>query len=707
VQGGNKVPVAEIRNNHNDTTGQLERISPKPAILETVTESNDLTGDLALTGRTAGTDSVRVAGVTRAQLPVAAIKVRNVEGQVVNLVAEIIPNKVIIQGVVQEQLFFVGTDGLVHHLADEAPLITFVDLPGAQPGMNAHVTAVIEEILAELAPDGLSIVKKIIIEIFLKVTETVQMGLAPGTGPLLLLDQVVGEGAAQTVIENDLILASPALKINEASGTIQDLTSEVSNDKVIIQGILNVQLFLVDAEHRGGHQAEDLPFSVIIDLPGAVPGMTARVQPRLEGLFVELIAPTVLRQKAILKFLVKVTEAVRENVTLGEGPLFKARVWINENTVQDLRETVVALPVAAGKIREINAQIREIANQVVMNKVIVQGIIRQQILFVDTDNVERHQAREFPFAVFLDLPGVTPDDQVQITPRVAGLFFHLEGPTQLREKVLIAITTVVSREMQLHLTPGAGPLMVLEQVVGEESKQVLVVRHEQIIPPPPPPPPPVLPTIVTEVIIIEPGSRREAGQQIVLRNQAALPAPALSIKEVNGTVVNLQYWVSATGVIVEGAVIKDVAFVNEEHLVQRFSERIPFVIMVPVPGIDPDQAVEVSVVIENIAFELDPTGAMINQTLVLKATVGQETPITTALLVTDVSGPGVVQTKITVSELVLLADGQTERREFDVVTAVTGPAIAEVEQAVIVLNVIENGTVDRRPVEVVTRVILK
>jgi hypothetical protein len=700
--GMNGRTAAEVEPSNAVTSPVMAQTMPVPAAAK-LPEANELPGNLAPPGRPTITTSVRVESVDSAQLPLAAVKVRNVVGEVVDLVTELIPGKVIVQGMIHEQLFFVGTDGLIHHLADAVPFSTFVDLPGVQPGMNAHVTAAIEKILPELAPDGLSVIKKIIIEIFVKVTETIQVGLQPGTGPLILLQQVVGEGTAQTLVENDLTLAVPALKIDEVVGKVQGLTTEVIADKVIIQGILHQQIFLVGADNLGRHQAEEVPFSAFVDLPGAAPGMAVQVQPRLETLLFELITPTMLRQKAIIEFFVKVTEATRANVTPGAGPLFKVAAWVNENTVQDLSETVVTLPVAAVKIREIIAQVREIATQVIVNKVIVQGILHKQVFFIDTDNVERHQAEETPFAVFLDLPGAIPGDQVEITPEVEGIFFVLETPTQLQQRLIIAITAVVSRAEQLNLALGTEPLYVMEQVVNEGTKQVLVVRREAIVPPPPPP---VTPTIVNEVIIIDPGKMVEAGQQIVLRNQVALPVTALSVKEVNGTIVDQRYWVIPTGVIVEGAVVKDVAFVGVDHVVRRITERVPFSIMVPVPGIDPNLPAEVNLLIEDISFELDPTGERVNQTIVLQATVGEQSPATTATVVTDVTGPGVVQTKIRVVELVLLPDGQTERREFDVVTAVTGIGIVGTEQAVVLLNVIENGTVNRKPVEVVIKVIL-
>ena len=98
--------------------------------------------------------------VTR--LPAAAVKIRNITGEIRDITAEIIPDKVIIQGTIHKQVFFVGTDGVIRHFAEDIPFSTFIDLPGAEPGMNVQVHPVIEKILFRLAADGRSVLQKII-----------------------------------------------------------------------------------------------------------------------------------------------------------------------------------------------------------------------------------------------------------------------------------------------------------------------------------------------------------------------------------------------------------------------------------------------------------------------------------------------------------------------------------------------------------------
>jgi hypothetical protein len=690
----NQIKVQVV--NQKAGSGKVKTVKPVEGIL-----SSEKAPVAVPTLPVAFENSTTVEAVKTAQMPFAAIKVRNVVGKVENLVTEVIPNKVIVQGVVHEQLFFVGTDGIVHHLADDTHFSTFVDIPGVQPGMNTQVTAVIEEIIPELAPDGLSVVKKIILEVFVKVTETLQVNFLPGNGPLILLSQVVGENTEQILLENDFTLSPAALKVDEITGRIQDIEVEVIPDKVIIQGILHKQIFFVDTANLGRHQGEEVPFSLFVDLPGAQPGMDVQVHPRIEAIFFNLVTPTLLRQKAVLEFFVKITERVRQNVTIGSGALFKVEEFIGENIVQELSETVLTLPLAAVKVREIIAKVVEITAHVIPNKVIVQGILHKQIFFIGTDNIERHQAEDVPFSLFLDIPGAVPGDNVRITPTIEAVFFELIAPTELRQKVILAVQAVVGREIQLNLVLGLGPLFKVEQVVGENTKQLLVVQRAPIIPPPP-----VLPITITEVTIVFP-VRVIGEQQIIVRNVVQLPVPAIKVKDIQAKVVDVTFRIIDDKVLVEGIVEKAISFVGTDNIVRSLTERVPFSILVNIPGITPTTELNVEVEIENISFDLDATGTTLTQVIVLRAIAeGPSTPGQSVTVVTDVSGPGVVQSKVRVRAFVLLPDGRIELREFDVVTNVTAPGIAGVEKQVLLLDVVGDGNPNPVPVEVVTRVIL-
>jgi hypothetical protein len=650
-------------------------------------------------------------------LPFAAIKVRNIVGKVDKLVAEIIPNKVIVQGIVHDQVFFVGNDGIVHHMADDVNFSTFIDVPGIQPGMNANVSAIVEDIIWELAPDGLSILKKLVLEVFVKVTETVQLNVELGNGPNLVLNRVVGENSAQTLIESELTLFTPAVKIDEIIGSIQDISVETITDKVIVQGVLHKQIFFVDTDNMGRHQSEDVPFSFFVDIPGVTPGMDVQVHPRIEAIFFNLLSATIVSEKAILEFFVKVTENVIQQVAVGNGPLLKVAELIGENTVQELTETLITLNEPAIKIREIVAQARNLISHVIPNKVIIQGILHKQIYFIGTDNIEHHQAEDIPFSLFLDIPGAKPGNKVNMTIQIEAVFFDLISSTELRQKVILAVTSIVSEEIQLNLAVGAGPLFKVEQVVGENTKQLLVIRSEQIVPPPSPSFPPISPSqptqpispviperlAVTSVIVDPPLETVIGSQQILLQNSFPLPFPAIQVKQVNQAISGVSARVITDGVMVTGVVDKTVVLVGTDNIVKTIEEQVPFSILVNIAGVTQDQITNINVAVEDIIVNLNDAGTATNQTLVLKAEIlGKKVNGQSITAVTNVTGTGVSISRVLMQGLIRTATGDV-LQQIDVVTDVSGPGIIGVtHEQTDLLQIV--GATSITPVTIVTSV---
>ena len=164
-----------------------------------------------------------------------------------------------------------GTNNIEFHQAEDIDFSTFVDIPGAIPGMDVEVTPTVEFIHFELR-DANHLLQKVVVEFFAKVTESVQINILPGPGALLKLDTVIGENTNQILVENVFTLPLPTVKIREIIAMIQDLTTEVINDKVVIQGILHKQIFFIAEDNLEHHQAEDIPFSTFVDIIGTTPG---------------------------------------------------------------------------------------------------------------------------------------------------------------------------------------------------------------------------------------------------------------------------------------------------------------------------------------------------------------------------------------------------------------------------------------------------
>lgn len=613
--------------------------------------------------------------VTPLQQPIVAIKIREIRAEVRDITTEVIPDKVIIQGILHKQIFFVGTDDLVHHQPEDIPFSTFIDLPGAEPGMKVQVNVVVEHITFSLINGGTVVHQKVILEIFVKVLDEEQILIEPGD--LQILGRpVVGEGTVQELIQSTFTLPVAAIKISEIRATIEDLEPTVIEDKVLIQGTLHKQIFFVDTNNLERHVAEDVEFSTFIDIPGAEEGMHVQVTPTIESVDFDLVDSTTLEQTVVVEFFVKVTDLEIIGVTAGEGePLFQVNRFVVEEGIQFILEEEVILPLPAEKIDEIVATFENLETEVIEDKVIVQGTVHQQIFFI-SEGVAHHLAVDLDFSRFIDAPGAEPGMDVFLTPEVEDIIFELITPTLLRKRVIVSINAIVTEALQINLETGEGPLLKLDEVIGENTRQILIERDVPLVPPGP-----VLPEVVPALIKIE--EAEEFSEQEVIRNEVTLPTAALKLREVTGTVEVTDVTVLDSIVIIEGNVIKEIVFVDTNNVVQEFTEIVPFTIEVELPEPVGDQQIEVNVEIEKIIANLIDC-ITVEQTIVLEATVSivSERQVE---VITDVIGEGIVLERILVETLLVINENTIEVEIPSVVEL--DPPAASIEE--ITLNILD------------------
>lgn len=581
---------------------------------------------------------IRAAQTCAITLPVPAEKIKEIRAEVRNLEIDIITDKVIIQGVLHKQVFFVGLlDGIVRHIPEDAAFSTFIDLPGALPGMKAQVDVVVEHIKAELSQDGTQLTQKVILEIFVKVVDEVQFTVMPDpTGPLVKAEIVIGENVKQELVLNEVELPVPAIKIADIISEILITDTEVIIDKVIIQGIIHKQLFYIDEDNVERHIAEDVPFSTFLDIPGALPEDNVQVNAVIELIKPELneIPGTIVHQEIVFEVFAKVHRTEQINVALGEGPLVKLPFVVGEDTKQDLIISDVTLDQLAIKVKEIQASFRNLKAVVIENKVIVQGILHKQIFYVDSNNIERHQAEDIPFSNFLDIPGALPSMEVDFNPIIEDVIFQLRPDNILHQKVVVQYFVKVTELEQVQVLPGRGPLLKIEEVVGENTKQILI---ECFVPPPPP----VLPIIVTpDVIRLVDGDQYST--QRIIDNVFCLPEIAVKVKSITPEIRNVEIDILVNEILVSGEIVKHITYVDTNNIVRHVVEVVPFEFLIDVSGVSSDFTIDdLEIEIENLSFKLDECGVKVEQTIILKFII-DVSEAEQVQIITDVTGPGIV-----------------------------------------------------------------
>lgn len=444
-------------------------------------------------------------------LPVTAIKVFDIHATLNEVRGEVKKGGVMVTGFVHKQVFFVDEGDLVRHVAEDVPFTVFVEIEGAEPNMNVHVRTQIVDIAKKLINRN-TVRQDIILEIFVKVTQTKQLevvvDIVPETGLVitrkkLRVESVIGEDRVIESITKTIKMPMKAKKVYQIVSMVKDVEYEVKRNTVLVTGVVHKQVFFVDEGDLVRHFMEDVPFSITVDVPGAMPNMEAQVdvEARIERFAVKpyhhdkphhhpgkdhhhdkhdnLVSPYIpgnlLEQVIVLDVFAKVVEPLQLMiVTDVEGPgVDVERLKLKVDSVfTDVKKTTtveseVILPMEALKVFEIMATIKNIETDITRNTVTINAVLHKQVFFVDMGNLMRHHREDIPFTIAVHVPGATPD-------MMAYVKLHLVDKIQyqLHKKKKLKQTAVIKAEIKL--------------VEMEQLEVVVAVKFRKAPVPPPP-----------------------------------------------------------------------------------------------------------------------------------------------------------------------------------------------------------------------------
>ncbi|NLT95153.1 MAG: DUF3794 domain-containing protein [Clostridia bacterium] len=419
------------------------------------------------------------------QIPINARKIVDVDAEIIELDYEILPNKVIIKGALHKQIYYVAEGEYVvrEFTVMREEFTDFVHIQGAKPNMDALIDAQLLYIDTNAAGDFPTdtIHQAAVISVTVKVIEILQLDVVTDvTGPgitvekeLFKVESVVGEKEKQTTVSAEHELNDDARKIKEMDAVCRDLDYEILPGKVIVRGTLHKQVYYVDeADSTVQEQSFDNEFSVVIDIPGAEPGMDAYVKCRVEYCEANLIQANAagvsdrVKTNCILQVFAKVTELVELNiVTNVKGAQFDRRRIRVENIIgrechqENVNQSIdVTAPedvddsLRVAKAKDLTARIRNVTYEKIRNKVIVKGTIHVQAYYVDCtpERELRETSADIPFTTFVHFDGITEDTMIDVTERVEYTDVKLEGESCQTSMIrAIAILEICVRAFEL------------------------------------------------------------------------------------------------------------------------------------------------------------------------------------------------------------------------------------------------------------------
>jgi LysM repeat protein len=436
---------------------------------------------------------------------------------------------------------------------------------------------------------------------------------------LLKIQQVIGEATVQATISEALRVPEEKPGVEQVvsvDGTVRIRRIEIIEDKIIVHGRLHVGVvYVAFKDPQPVHYThEGIEFTQFADLPGALPGMTARVKVKILDIQGECgdrrgFGPDHYGIVAVLELHVKVTQTQEVNVLVEPDTGVQAttqRVRVEEIVAEAEQENIIEgrfkVPEekpGVDRILDVAAEIFITETKIIDDQALIEGDAIMQVMYVafkDSQPVH-HMHHRLHFTQFVPLPGLPVrhrDLHVHVDEMVEYIGYDAISPDTIKVELFLKKVAIVTKTRDIDIvtaiTDSTAPnyqtaCLSLEQVIGEASTQALI-KEELRIP-----------------------EEKPGAQQV------------LDVKIIRVRIPHEDVVVINDKVILSGVIHLKVVYVAflENQPVHAMEAKVKFRSFIPIPGCLPEMTALVNAIVEHAtAFTREPD--LINVEIILQLT---------------------------------------------------------------------------------------
>ncbi|MCT4593279.1 MAG: DUF3794 domain-containing protein [Anaeromicrobium sp.] len=333
---------------------------------------------------------------------------------------------------------------------------------------------------------------------------------------LLKIDQILGEGDTQVLVEGDILVPDVKPDISNilcADGDVIVTKRESVQDKIIVDGVVNFKILY---KSDGGDYSvysmnASAGFSQNIDIPGTAVGMNEEVSCHIEHIDFDIINERKLSVKAVVNIDGKTLssnriEVIKDISGLSDLQTLKKTISYTNMVGSNKSDTMIREKfeldgdmAEIGEILKCDAYAVEKERQVTDGKVIVSGTVKTNTLYVadDESNSLHVLKHEIPFTHFVEVSGALKGMEPKLTLKIDEVYTdvgeNLEGERKLyeMEAVVKVDASVIDKEEKEVITDVYSPTKNLKlekekvdfyKVIGENNASMMVKETLSIDP---------------------------------------------------------------------------------------------------------------------------------------------------------------------------------------------------------------------------------
>jgi LysM repeat protein len=397
---------------------------------------------------------------------------------------------------------------------------------------------------------------------------------------LIRMDQVIGEEMTQAMVEGDVVVpdSKPDVdKILSVDGSVLITDKEVVDDRVILEGVVNVKALYVSAEGALPlHYMEgSFGFTQQMELPGINNRMDAEVHAGIEHLDSDIVNSRKLNIKCVLNISGKVVDRAQIDMVKDVKGIDDVQVLsdyieitdtVGENRAHVTVRQEFVIPAdqpAVGEILKTDVMIGKREGRITEDRVNINGILKVTTLYIgdDDQNSINTVSYQIPFSNYIDIPGAAPGMGYRVRYSVED-FYSLVKEDDQDQKRTIEYEVVVKAEAKVQSVQQVEMLVDAYSPSTSFSAQKSSLKLKKSM------------DYITE--------------EIQIKEEVQLPAhcpPITKLCDVQAVPVLTDFGISGDNIVIEGLLCIKALYTTDgqQYSVYMHQDEIPFQHTTPLP----------------------------------------------------------------------------------------------------------------------------
>lgn len=350
-------------------------------------------------------------------------KILDIIANIFNIGYHIVGNKIIVQGMLHKQIFYMNNHGKTKFETEQLPFATFIELDDVKQHHHIRIEGRVEQMQRQLCLQGIQLKQKTTLIFEGTALEPRRYVMYSNQGYRYRIREVVSRKECRIQEKKLTVCDVPVQEIRSIDVQINNIYGYTQLNKVVVQGVVTRRLeFATNLQNR--YLEEEFPFHYSFDISGVKPDMYVIIYGENDGKLVQFTSPTVKKDGTTIDhdinlcFCIYVCRYKQVSLLHEEGPIMLLQRPVGEDIFLRTLEHEIELLPDIVSLTSAEGHFFELQQELITDKMLVKGKVEYKIQYLSSALQQHDTTCVRSFLIPLDFMGANAKNlgEVKILP---------------------------------------------------------------------------------------------------------------------------------------------------------------------------------------------------------------------------------------------------------------------------------------------------